>query len=296
MVLVIGCGYVGERAADLLHSQGHEVAGVVHSAGSALRLSQAKPYTVVVCDVSDDAAVCQLASGFPAAPRTILHCASSNRGGAEMYRRVHLEGCANLQRHFPASRLLFTSSSSVYPQTDGSLVTEDSDASPDRETSRLLRETEDSVLARGGCVARLAGIYGPHRSFVLKNFLEGTATIEGNDGDGRCLNQIHRDDAARALMHLITGSHQGIYNVVDDAPMTQRECFTELSRRFHRPMPPVSKPDVNRKRAWTHKRVSNAKLRATGWSPQFPDYFNALDDDPVLVSSILAQVGAMHEP
>jgi nucleoside-diphosphate-sugar epimerase len=295
MILIIGCGYVGERAADLLHGQEREVTGITHSAASAARLSQAKPYRVLRCDVSDDVSVQHLATKLGAAPHTIIHCASSSRGGAEMYRKVYLEGCAYLQRCFPGARILFTSSSSVYPQTDGSVVTEESDASPDRETSRLLRETEDMVLTHRGCVARLAGIYGPGRSFVLKNFLEGTATIEGNDGAGRFLNQIHREDAASALAHLATAAREGIFNVADDCPMTQRECFTELSRRFHKPMPAISEPDTNRKRAWTHKRVSNTKLRASGWRPRYASYFNALDADPELVPSILAQVGVMRD-
>ena len=291
MILVIGCGYVGERVADALHAQGHTVIAVTHSSDSASRLSQIKPYQVFACDVSDDSAVHRLAVGSAADARGILHCASSNRGGAEMYRKVHLEGCGHLQRHFPGARLLFTSSSSVYPQTDGSIVTEESDASPDRETSRLLRETEELVLSRGGCVARLAGIYGPGRSFVLKNFLEGAASIEGNGGEGRYLNQIHREDATGALLHLLTAPRPGIFNVVDDTPMTQLQCYTELSRRFHKPVPPTSDPDTGRKRAWTHKRLTNAKLRATGWSPRYPSYFTALDEDPELVPSILAQVG-----
>lgn len=296
MILIIGCGYVGERVADLLHAQGHEVTGVTHSADSAARLAQAKAYRVLACDVSDCSAVQELATGLAVQPHTVLHCASSNRGGAEMYRKVHVQGCTHLHEHFPTARLLFTSSSSVYPQTDGSPVTEDSDATPDRETSQLLRATEDFVLAQGGSAARLAGIYGPGRSFVLKNFLEGTAAIEGNEGNGRCLNQIHREDAASALVHLITGSHRGIFNVVDDSPMTQRECFAELAKRFDRPMPPVTAPDMSRKRAWTHKRLVNAKLRGSGWQPRFPSYFTALDEDPLLVPSILAQVGAMREP
>lgn len=296
MILIIGCGYVGERVADLLHAQGQTVTGVTHSPESAARLSQAKPYPVLACDVSDDTAVQQLAASLRPPPLAVLHCASSSRGGAEMYRKVHVQGCANLQRHFPKSQLTFTSSSSVYPQTDGSVVTEESDASPDRETSRLLRETEDFVLAHGGCAARLAGIYGPARSFVLKNLLEGKAAIEGNDGDGRCLNQIHREDAASALVHLITGSHAGIFNVVDDAPMTQRECFDELVRRFQKPMPPVTAPDMSRKRAWTHKRLANGKLRASGWVPRYSSYFTALDEDALLVPSILAQVGSLHQP
>lgn len=295
MNLIIGCGYVGERVADMLDQQRHEVIGVTHSSDSAGRLSAAKPYHVHACDVSDRTDVQRLAAGLKTTPDTIIHCASSNRGGAEAYRKVYLEGCSHLQQCFPAARILFTSSSSVYPQTDGSAVTEDSDASPDRETSRLLREAEDLVLLRGGCVARLAGIYGPGRSFVLKNFLEGTASIEGNDGNGRYLNQIHCDDAATALVQLVATRPQGIFNVVDDMPMTQRECFTALARRFRKPVPPVAEPDTNRKRAWTHKRLSNSKLRATGWVPRYPSYFDALDYDSDLVPSILAQVGAMHD-
>jgi nucleoside-diphosphate-sugar epimerase len=295
MDLIIGCGYVGERVADMLDQQRHEVIGLTHSSDSAGRLSAAKPYQVHACDVSSWEAVDQLAEKLCAVPDTIIHCASSNRGGAEAYRKVYLEGCANLWEWFPAAPFCFTSSSSVYPQTDGSTVSEESDASPDRETSRLLRETEDLVLSRGGCVARLAGIYGPGRSFVLKNFLEGTASIEGNDGNGRCLNQIHRDDAATALVHLVTTRQQGIFNVVDDVPMTQRECFTVLSRRFDKPLPLIAEPDMNRKRAWTNKRLSNSKLRSTGWTPRYPSYFDALDRDAELVPSILAQVGTMRD-
>lgn len=291
MHLIIGCGYVGERVADLLHAQGTEVLAVTHSPESASRLSSRKPYSVRACDVSSLSDVQALAADLASPPAGIIHCASSSRGGAEAYRQVHLHGCTNLCTAFPSSRLLFTSSTSVYPQTDGSVVTEESPATPDRETSRLLRETEDLVLSSAsGTVARLAGIYGPSRSFVLKNFLEGTATIEGNDGEGRCLNQIHREDAARALVHLSTGAFSGIFNVVDDSPMTQRACYTALSWRFEKPLPPTTAPDTGRKRAWTHKQVSNAKLRNTGFTCRYPSYLDALSQDPDLVLSILAQL------
>lgn len=290
--LVIGCGYIGERVADLLHEAGHDMAGVTHSPESAQRLTEAKPYPVHACDVSQAAEVQALAEKLGASPAWVIHCASSSRGGAETYRQVHLEGCSNLRASFPQAKLLFTSSTSVYPQTDGSVVTEESDATPDRETSQIVRATEALVLASGGTVARLAGIYGPSRSFVLKSYLEGTATIEGNEGNGRYLNQIHREDAARALVHLTTSAPSGIYNVTDDTPVTQRECFTALSWRFQKLMPPVSEPNTQRKRAWTHKRVSNAKLRGTGFTLKYPSYEQALAGDPELVPSILAQVGA----
>jgi hypothetical protein len=43
---------------------------------------------------------------------------------------VYLEGCRNLIAAFPGVRLLFTSSTSVYAQTDGAAVTEESAAEP----------------------------------------------------------------------------------------------------------------------------------------------------------------------
>jgi len=286
-VLVIGCGYVGERVADLLHDARHQVTGVTRAEDSARRLAAVKPYGVRACDISDAGSLRLLAME----PATVVHCASSNRGGAEMYRKVYFDGCRNLAAAFPDARLVFCSSTSVYPQSDGSWVTEEDDATPERETSRILRESEDFVLGRNGCVARLAGIYGPGRSFVLKSFLEGTATIEGGGGEGRWLNQIHREDAARALAHLAAGAYTGVFNVADDMPIAQRGCFERLAVRFNKPLPPSTPPDSTRKRAWTSKRVSNAKLRATGWSARYPSYLDALEDDASLVPSILAQLG-----
>ena len=60
--------------------------------------------------------------------------------------------------------------------------------------------TERLVLASGGVVARLSGLYGPGRCHVLKNLVNGTAHLDGA-GD-RMMNFIHRDDAARAMLLL----------------------------------------------------------------------------------------------
>lgn len=290
-VLLIGCGFVGERAADLFHAAGHEVIGITHSHQSAERLSSTKPWQALACDVSSEASVAALRSQTGPVD-AFIHCASSSKGGAEMYRAVYVDGMCHLRAAYPEARPLFVSSTSVYPQTDGSVVDETSAANPDKETGRLLRQAEDIALTCHGSVARLSGIYGSGRSFVLKNLLEGNSGIEINEGapEGRLLNQIHADDAASALMHLVTQKLAGIYNVVDDADMTQRACLERLAPLFNLPVPGIKPPDPSRKRGWTHKRVSNAKLRATGWTPRYPDYFTALRDDPMLASSILQLV------
>jgi shikimate kinase len=122
---------------------------------------------------------------------------------------------------------------------------------------------------------------------VLKNLLEGKSAIEGYEGTGRAINQIHREDAASALKHLIENKSSGIFNVVDDAPCTQRECFEWLCPLFNLPLPPETPPNPERKRGNTHKFVSNAKLKTTGWAALYPSYRDAIHHDPLLVSSIL---------
>jgi nucleoside-diphosphate-sugar epimerase len=170
--------------------------------------------------------------------------------------------------------MLYTSSTSVYAQTDGSVVTEPCPADPERETGKLLLQAEAITLAAGGIVARLSGIYGPGRSVILQKFLTGSAIIE-EDGR-RFLNQIHRDDAARALFHLAASGIRGeVFNVCDSTPLSQLECYQALASIFSRPLPPTGPRDANRKRGWTHKRVSNAKLIATGWLPRFPSFLDA---------------------
>jgi nucleoside-diphosphate-sugar epimerase len=124
-------------------------------------------------------------------------------------------------------------------------------------------------------VARLAGIYGPARSVLLKKFLDGSALLEA--GGNRWINQIHRDDAARALLHLAGDpSASSIYNVCDDTPSSQREIYGWIASYLNRPLPPEGPADLNRKRGWTSKRIKNARLRSLGWTPRYPSYRDAL--------------------
>src|SRR5436190_18271735 len=119
----------------------------------------------------------------------VMHCARSSGGDADAYCQIYLNGARNLLDRFVGSTMLFTSSTSVYAQRDGSWVTEESQTKPARETGRILLETEELVLGDGGIVARLAGIYGPRRSALLSTFLAGEAIVDrGND---RFVNQVH---------------------------------------------------------------------------------------------------------
>jgi len=271
-LLIAGCGFLGNALAHRALDAGWIVEGWTHSPESAQALRDA-PFRVHPCDLAEPDAVLAAASAF--APDVIVHCASSGRGDAEAYRKVYVAGMKHLAAAAHGARLLFTGSTSVYAQADDSVVTEESPAEPGRETGRALLDAERVALAAGGIVARLAGLYGPGRSVLVRKFLEGTAVLEA--GGGRWINQIHRDDAAAALLHLADQRHAaGIYNVCDNTPLTQRDVYAFLSEHFGRPLPPEGPADLNRKRGWTSKRISNAKLRATGWEPRYPSFRDAV--------------------
>ena len=268
-VLVAGCGYVGCGVARELAALGWEVTALTRSLASAQAL-QGEPFRALACDIGDPSALAGLGS-FDA----VVACASSGHGDAGAYRRIYLEGTQHLLAAFPSARLLFTGSTSVYAQTDGTVVTEESPAQPELETGRILRAAEAVTLAAGGIVARLAGIYGPGRWALLKKFLSGAAVIEGEGA--RWINQIHRADAASALVFLLTHpAPAGIYNVADDRPTTQRELYAAFAEHFALPLPPQGLLQAPRKRAWTLKQVSNVKLRALGWAPLYPSFREAL--------------------
>lgn len=287
-VLIIGHGYVGSTLAGNLNEAGFPVAAVNRSSASN------PAYAVLDGDISSLQSLRTLPDALPFAfPDVIVHCASSSRGGPDAYRAIFIDGLTHLQAVFPGVPVILTSSSSVYGQTNGALVDEQSETSPDRETSRILCEAEGIARDGGGIALRLAGIYGPGRSIHLKKLLEGTATIDKGEVS-RYLNQIHRDDAAGAIGHLIgagVGENQGgLFNVVDDTPLTQRECYEALAAFFGLPVPPDAPPLLDRKRAWTNKIVSNAALKATGWRPRYPSFLDAVKNDERLTPSIREQI------
>ncbi|MEY2502039.1 MAG: hypothetical protein QOI07_2373 [Verrucomicrobiota bacterium] len=268
-ILIAGCGYVGEAAADRFHEAGWEVEAWTASAESAVRLSN-KPFPVRAVDVT--------AAVEPGSFDVVIYCVSSRGGDEHEYRRLYFEGAKNLLRAFPDATLLFTSSTSVYAQIDGSPVDETSPAEPRQAKGQILRETEDLVLAGGGIVARLGGIHGPGRSFFLTRFLEGAIS----DQDDRLINQVHRDDVVSALQFLVDRRNEfqrQVFNVVGDEPITAAEAVTWLSARVGKGRSATGGTVRPSKRGRTNKRVSNGKLRALGWAPRYPTFEAAMSEN-----------------
>jgi nucleoside-diphosphate-sugar epimerase len=270
--LIAGCGYLGQALADSLTVENWEVECWTASPQSVRELSLRNRRAQRV-DISNSKDVLAHKSDFDA----VIHCASTRGGDVDSYRRVYLDGARNLIDSFMNSRILFTSSTSVYSQINGEWVSEESPAEPKQESGKILRDAENVVLAARGVIARLGGIYGPGRSAFLNKFLDGRAIIDAEHD--RFVNEIHRDDAATAMRLLLksAASRGEIYNVVDNKPILQSECYRWLAAKLNRPLPREGRSIAKRKGGESNKRVSNAKLRSLGWVPEYPTFAEGME-------------------
>ncbi len=272
--LVVGCGYVGLRLAGQLAGRGGRVYGARRGIPDPAAFEEAGVIPLEL-DVTRPSTLERVPSGI----RRVVNAVSSSRGGPGVYREVYLEGTrALIGRLGGIERYLHVGSTSVYGQSDGSWVDEDSERSPRTEGSRILVETEDLLLEawrREGfpaVLARVSGIYGPGRGHLLARYLEGRAVL--HRGGARHLNMIHVEDLVDLLEGLLDKGAPGeAYNLSDGAPVTQREFLEWLARELGGPLPPSSGEEPAGKRAPTDKRVSSRKAcELTGHRFRYPSW------------------------
>jgi nucleoside-diphosphate-sugar epimerase len=263
-VLIVGCGYVGLPLGTELVRLGHDVHGLRRSAADELKSAGITP---LPADITQAESLAQLPRDFD----WVVNCAASGGGSAEDYRQLYLQGTRNLIEWLasaPPKKFVYTSSTSVYGQNDGSLVKESSPTEPQAETAKVLVETENVLLEAArlkgfpAVILRVAGIYGPERGHWFKQYLKDEARMEGK-GE-RFLNMIHRDDLVGVLIAALKNGRPGeVYNAVDDEPVSQLKFFEWLAASLDKPLPPSAPEDAeaNRKRGITNKKVSNRRLK-----------------------------------
>ena len=278
-VAILGCGYVGLELGRQLRD-GHEVVGVRRSDDGIEAIEDAG-FEAVRADVTD-------AESLSAVPDAdwLVFAASSGGRGAEAAREVYVDGLRTAIDHFwsradPPERLVYTSSTGVYGDHDGTWVDEETPLDPQTEKTEVLAEAERIARERPaehgghGAVARFAGLYGPDR-YRLERYLEGPVTAG-------YLNMVHRADAAGAVRHLLAEDHrEEVVLVVDDEPVEKWAFADWLAEQCDVPFPPKqtteerladdSLSETAKRRIQTSKRCSNDRLRELGYEFEYPTF------------------------
>ena len=272
-VVIFGCGYIGGEIARQAMARRLRVTALTRNADKAAAL-RALGVATVVAELSGDdwhAAV------GPA--ELALNCVSSGGGGAESYRRSYLSGMKSVLAwagKYPSlESLVYTSSTSVYPQDGGVQVDETSPATGRDERTAVLVETEALLRAsdvRRRVVLRLAGIYGPGRTHLVKQVQAGEVAGVGTHH----LNLIHRDDACAAIWAALRAPvawSDGLFNVADDGAATKAEITAWLAARLGLPAPRFTGEPAGNRAPVPDRIIVNARLKSLlGWQPAWPTF------------------------
>jgi nucleoside-diphosphate-sugar epimerase len=263
-ILIAGCGDVGSTLGLSLIAAGHKVRGLRRTINQLPAGIQG-----IAGDLADPASL----KGKLGRCDILVYCAAASRHDEAGYRSAYVDGLANVLAALPERphHLLFTSSSGVYHQADGSWVNESSPTEPARFSGRIMLEAEQQALNSGidTTLVRFSGIYGPGRNHLINQVRSGLgAPLE----PAHYSNRIHRDDCAGVLQHLIGLRLQNrplhsLYLASDDEPATLHDVMQWLASELG-----VSIRETASARRTGSKRCENARLRASGYRFLYPDF------------------------
>jgi len=262
-VLLAGCGDVGMRVARQLRAQGHEV--------YALRRHPPVDGADGIRWIAGDLAVPATLESLPGGVTRLVYLPAPDARDRAAYEAVFISGLRAVLGALDQAtlrRVLFVSSSAVYGDHAGDWVDEDTPARPPGFNGSVLLEAEGRLADAPvhSTVLRLAGLYGPGRLQLVERLRAGVARVPRDRL--HWANRIHVDDAAAAIVHLLLLPDAGpLYLGVDDTPLPLDALYDHLAALVGAPRPAEGPAPAG----VGSKRLSNARLRASGFVPRWPD-------------------------
>jgi len=268
-VLIAGCGDLGLHVAErLLSDPDNAVFGIRRTPPT---IQETTKIEWLRADLTNPASLHSLPEGIT----HIIFAAAPNERTELAYRATYLEGLQHIVHAAQSpslQRVIFVSSTAVYGEHGEDWVDENTPTQPGGFNGRILCEAEQWLTAFGQlnhlttiCL-RLSGIYGPKRNYLLERLRQGLAPAP--KGTQHWVNRIHIDDAAAALVHMLTlQAPEAVYLVTDSTPLPMRTLYEHLAKLVGGPVPPEGPPA----RGVGSKKLSNARLLKSGFELKWPD-------------------------
>lgn len=262
-ILIAGCGDLGCELGTQLSKTGHKVFGIRRDISQVPECIQ---------PIETD-----LFSQTPELPDDldyIFYIVSANGYKDGAYYQAYVLGIKHLLKGLEGKqvkRIFFISSSSVFGQSDGEWVTEDSPTEGKNFASKRLLEGEELLneSSQPATVIRFGGIYGPGRTHLIDLVLDGKAHCM----EGVYSNRIHSADCVGVMIHLMAlDTPEALYIGVDNEPTPTCDVYEWLAEQLSVSDIEHLEPTENSRMQRSNKRLSNEKIRATGYEFKYPSF------------------------
>lgn len=240
-VLVVGCGDIGMRFARGLRDRVRVLA--LTSNPARLAELRALGLTPLLGNLDEPRSLARLAG---LADRVVHLAPPASEAGAAWWRDLRTHGLlrALRLRSLPTA-LVYASTSGVYGDCQGALVTEARPVQPQtpRAERRVDAERQVRFFGRGSGAAvsilRIPGIYAADRpgGTPRARLLKGTPVLRAEDDV--YTNHVHADDLARIVAAALwRGRPQRVYNASDDSALKMGDYFDLAADLYGLPRPP----------------------------------------------------------
>ena len=273
-ITILGCGYLGSALAKQCISKGWTVSALTRNSAKAKDLRAMGVDKVIEAQIEDENWHDQLDSSQD----FVVNCVGAASSDAQGYISSYIEGQDSVMKWLQQGSVrtfVFTSSTSVYPQSGKRFVDETASCVGVSEKGGLLLAAEKkcfppvSSISRS-FILRLSGLYGPGRHLLMNKVKQGE-DIDGNED--RILNLIHRDDAANAIISCLQADESNlgrIYNVSDGTHATRGQIVAWLAESLKLSTPSFKGDDEE---GTPNRKVSNNRiLDDLSWSPLYSNY------------------------
>ena len=274
-VLIVGCGYIGQRVVRLLRHDNVPVSGLVQRAATANRL-KAMDVAVIRTDLDSEIPAGAL-DGFA----DIFYFAPPPReGDADTRMTAFLRSLQDS----PPRRIVYISTSAVYGDCHGAWITEAQPVDPTTGRGRRRLDAEQQLTEWCGAhdvqwtILRVPGIYGPGK-LPLARLKKGLPVLR--EADAPYTNRIHGDDLAMICIAAMQAEVcNTVFNVSDGHPSNMTDYFFHVADAAGLPRPPtVSRAEAEKVLSEgmlsflaDSRRMKNDKLLGElGVSLQYPD-------------------------
>jgi len=282
-LLILGCGYVGEKLAHACVTEGIKVTATTRSGARADELRAMGINAAVVKSPAHlaDEILCQCDAVLDSIPLT------RDESG------MHASQLAWLPEIAPKLTGLkwagHLSTTGVYGDADGAWVDESWSCNPNSPRGSERLKAESAWLNSGlpTEVFRIAGIYGPGRNILSRLKAGGYQAVAWEPP--HYSSRIHVDDIVAALMAAMCQPRAGrIVNLADDEPLPHGDYVVEVAKMIGAPAPEILTPEAGERVLSSamldffrdNKKVSNrllhVELLETLKYPNFRDGIKAL--------------------